>query len=325
MAGGLSPEPTAERPAEPAAEPRPIRFSAGPGRLRDRAALVADAQLIERSGYATLMLADHFMIPFAPLIALQAVADATRTLRVGQTVLNQDLRHPAVLAKELATLDVLSGGRLEIGLGAGWMRDEYEQAGISFDTAATRIDRLEEVITVLKGLLGEGRFSFAGKHFTITDLDGTPKPVQRPHPPILVGGGGRKLLSLAGRQADIVQIMPRTIGAPPSDTARPFTAEAYAEKIGWVREAAGDRFAGIELGTLLLNVTITDDPDAGFETFFERFAARLGPGADLPAARRELRSSPVVAIGTPDEVCAKLLQTRDRLGISYFSAPVGSS
>lgn len=315
MTGGLGPG--------RAAEPRPIRFSAGPGRLRDRATLVGDGQLIERTGYSTFMLADHFMIPFAPLIALQAVADATQTLRLGQTVLNQDLRHPAVLAKELATLDVLSGGRLEIGLGAGWMPDEYDQAGIPFDSAATRIDRLEEVLVILKGLFGDAPFSFAGKHFTITGLDGTPRPVQRPHPPILVGGGGRKLLSLAGRHADIVQVLPRTVRGTAPDSTRPFTAEAYEEKIGWVRQAAGDRFAEIELAAQLLNVTITDDPDAGFEEFFQRFASRSGSAAGL--SREELRSSPTVAIGTLDEVCDKLLQTRDRLGISYFAAPYGSS
>lgn len=306
-------------------EPRPVRFSAGPRRLRDRAGLVADGQLIERGGYSTFMLADHFSIPFAPLLALQAVADATTTLRLGQTVLNSGLRHPGVLAKELATLDVLSGGRLEIGLGAGWMREEHEQAGLPFDPAATRIERLEEVVVILKGLFGEAPFSFAGKHFTITGLAGTPKPAQRPHPPILGGGGGRKLLSLGGRQADIVQILPRTVRGTPLDSTRPYTEEAYEEKIGWVRQAAGDRFPQIELAAQLLNVTITDDPDAGFEEFFQRFASRSGAAAGGSLSREELRSSPVVAIGTLDEVCEKLLQTRDRLGISYFSAPLGSS
>jgi len=303
---------------------RPIRFSTGPRRLRDRAALVEEGRLIEWIGYSTFTVADHFMIPFAPLLTLQAVAAATETLRLAQTVLNQDFRHPAVLAKELATLDVLSDGRLEIGIGAGWMRDEYERAGLPFDAASTRVERLEEVIVILKGLFGDGSFSFTGKHFTIADLDGMPKPLQRPHPPILVGGGGRKVLALAGRHADIVQILPRTVRGRRPDSTRPFTAEAYEEKISWVREAAGARFPEIELGAQLLNLTITDDPEASFEAFFQRFAGQLGAAGGTAASRQELRASPMVAIGNLDEVCDKLIQTRERLGISYFAAPIGS-
>jgi probable F420-dependent oxidoreductase len=156
------------------------------GRPTDPARLAAAARKAQELGYATFGMADHFVIPFAPLLGLQAAA-ATTTLRITTTVLKQDFRHPAVLAKELATLDLLSNGRLQIGIGAGWMRAEYKQAGISWDKALVRIQRLEEVLVVLKGLFGEGPFSFSGKYFTLKDLDGTPKPVQRPHPPIHIG------------------------------------------------------------------------------------------------------------------------------------------
>ena len=270
-------------------------------------------------------MADHLTLPFAPLLALQAVADATSTIRLTQTVLNQDLRHPAVLAKELATLDVLSGGRLQIGIGAGWMKAEYDQGGLRYDRASVRIERLEEVVVILKGLFGDEPFSFSGRHFTINGLNGLPKPVQRPRPPIMIGGGGRRLLSVAGRQADIVQIMPRVSAGEPAAGPSPFSAEAYEERIGWVREAAGDRFDEIELGAQLLNVTITDDAEQGFETFLQNFGRLLQRmGHDGPPPRQELLSSPMVAIGTLDEVCAKIVEVRDRFGISYFFAPLGS-
>ncbi|WP_007516217.1 MULTISPECIES: TIGR03621 family F420-dependent LLM class oxidoreductase [Pseudofrankia] len=304
---------------------RPIRFGTGPGRVSDRAALLEAGRTIEKLGYATFAMADHFMLPFAPLLALQAVADATSTVRLTQTVLNQDFRHPAVLAKELATLDVLSGGRLEVGIGAGWMRAEYAEAGLRFDDAPTRIDRLEEVVVILKGLFADGPFTFSRRHFGITDLEGTPTPTQRPRPPIMIGGGGRRLLSVAGRQADIVQIMPRISGGSPSPESRPFAAETYEEKVGWVRAAAGDRFDELELGAQLLNVTITDDPAGGFDAFFERFTRQLRSREGAVPSKEELRASPMVAVGPLDEVCAKLRDTRDRFGISYFSAPLGAT
>lgn len=302
---------------------RPFRFGTGPGRVTDHTSLVEAARTIEKLGFATFAMADHFMIPFAPLVALQAAAEATTTLRLTQTVLAQDFRHPAVLAKELATLDVLSRGRLQVGLGAGWMAREYEQAGIPFPPASVRIERLEETVIILKGLFGDDPFTFSGKHFAIDDLDGTPKPLQRPHPPILIGGGGRKLLSVAGRQADIIQLMPPSRGNRASVDLYEFSAEAYAEKVGWVRDAAGERFAGIELGAQLLALTITDDPEQAFDAYFERFRRRLGPDVDERTARAALRDSPMVAIGSLDEICDALVRLRDQHGISYLTAPLG--
>jgi probable F420-dependent oxidoreductase len=293
---------------------RPIRFGTGGGRLADRDRLVAAARRAEDIGYSTFSMADHFGLPFAPLIALQAVADATTTLRITQTVLAHDFRQPAVLAKELATLDVFSGGRVEVGLGAGWMRSEYEQAGIRFDSAGIRIARLEEFITVLKGLFADKPFSFSGAHYRISDLDGTPKPIQRPHPPILVGGGGRKLLAVAARQAGIIQVMPRIQGPGQPIDAGEFTAATYKDKIDHIKAVAGERFPEIELGTQLLLATVTDDPDGAVA----EFAAGHGIRGD------DLRDSPLVAVGSLNQVCDRLLAVRDEYGISYFACPVGA-
>ncbi|KPM54183.1 F420-dependent oxidoreductase [Frankia sp. CcI49] len=306
---------------------RRFRFNTGPGRTPDVGALRQAGQRIEALGYSTFALADHFMIPFAPLIALQAVADATSTLRITQTVLNQDFRHPAVLAKELATLDVLSEGRLQIGLGAGWMRAEYEQAGLRFDPAPARIERLEEVVVILKGLFGGEPLHHAGRHFTVDGLRGTPRPHQRPHPPIMIGGGGRRLLSVAGRQADIVQIMPRISRGGPAEPERdPFGADTYLEKIDWVRAAAGDRFADMELAAQLLHVTVGAEPDEEFESFYQGFVRqRVDTGVGAVPSREELRASPMVFVGSLDEVCAQFVDVRDRFGFSYFSTPLGAT
>jgi probable F420-dependent oxidoreductase len=306
-------------------QPRLIRFGTGGGRGSDPVQLISLAQRAEEIGYATFGMADHFMTALAPLVALQAVADATEKVRLTQIVLAQDFRHPAVLAKELATLDVLSGGRLEVGLGAGWMRSEFEQAGIPFDRASVRIERLEEAVLVLKGLFADEPLNFSGRHFTIRDLDGTPKPVQRPGPPIMIGGGGPRLLAAAARRADIVQVLPGSIRGDMGLDPASVTADAYGEKLDWIRDAAGPRFDEIELGALLLNVTITDDPDSALDEFLERFAPSARSGRTAGRTRHELFASPMVAIGSLEQVCDKLRETRDHFGFSYFAPPVGAS
>src|SRR5206468_456136 len=159
--------------------------------------------------YDALLISDHLLDQLAPLPALAAIAQATSRLRLGTFVLNNDLRHPAVLAQELATIDVLSEGRLEIGLGAGWNVPEYEAAGLPFDRHAVRFARMSEALQILKGLFGDAPFTFDGEHYQISQMEGWPKPVQRPHPPILIGGGGRTVLSFAARYAQIVGLAPR--------------------------------------------------------------------------------------------------------------------
>src|SRR4051794_27509366 len=186
--------------------PRPFRFGVQTSSAPNRKAWVDLAIKAEANGYDVLTMPDHFGDQLAPIPALMTAADATTTLRIGALVHDNDYKHPVVLAKELATLDVLSEGRVEVGLGAGWMERDYRAAGLPFDRAAVRIDRFEEAIAVVKGMFGDEPFSFAGVHYTINDYDARPKPTQRPRPPLLIGGSGTRLLTIAAREADIVGI-----------------------------------------------------------------------------------------------------------------------
>ncbi len=273
--------------------------------------------MAESLGYSALVFSDHLLGRLAPIPAMATVAAATSTLRVGTYVFNNDLRHPAVLAADLATIDVLSEGRLEIGIGAGWNRSEYEQSGIPLDPVGVRIGRMEEAIAVLKGLFAEGPFSFEGEHYTITGLDGLPKPVQKPHPPLLVGGGGRRILTIGAREADMIGLAPRVggSGGPEIESA---LLPATVEKVAWVREAAGERFAAIELSTYpgLENPLITDDDRAALEGL----AARLESEDGVEVGIEQLRESPHVFIGSVDFLVDKLRQLRETLGISHVMA-----
>ncbi len=245
---------------------------------------------------------------------MAVIAAATTTLRISAFVLNNDLRHPAVLAQELASLDVLSEGRLDVAIGAGWNVPEYEQSGIPFDPVPVRQARLIEAIAVLKGLFGEGPFSFSGTHYTITEMDGQPKPVQKPHPPFMIGGGGRATLELAGREAQIVSIAPR-ITARRTDLAS-ITPEAVAEKIAWVRAAAGERFAEIELNTYptMVGPIVTDDPRAAAEEAAREISQRRGE--DVTAD--QLLASPQIFINSIEGYVERFQELRERFGISSF-------
>ncbi len=258
------------------------------------------------------MLSDHLLNTFAPNLALAAIATATRTLRIGHFVLNNDLRHPAVLHQELATLDVLSEGRLEIGIGAGWNEPEYKASGIPFEAVPVRVSRLEETVAILKGLFGDDKFSVQGNHYTITEMDGRPKPVQKPHPPILIGGGGKRVLGLAGREAQIVGFAPR-IGALRGGF-QSCTFEATREKVRWVQEAAGPRFDEIELNTYpaFRPTSVTDAPRKAAEDLLAKLNERQPSGLTVD----ELLDSPHVFIGTVDQLVEKFTRLRAELGIS---------
>ena len=296
---------------------RPFRFLAEAAEPTDGRTLAADARRAESIGYSVLIVPDHLIEQLAPIPTMAAIAAATERLRVGTFVLNNDLRHPAVLAQDLATIDLLSGGRLEIGIGAGWRKPEYDAIGLPFDPVGTRVSRLEEGIRVLKGCFGDGSFSFPGEHYTIADFDGQPKPVQRPHPPFLVGGGGRRLLSLAAREADVVGLAPRLM---PGDQSNPradprsITLEATAEKIGWVREAAGDRFDRLELNVYptITDVSVTDHALAEAAAVADRVRSRTG----VEVAPAELLESPHIFIGSLDGLTEKFQMLRERFGIS---------
>ncbi|HZB50713.1 MAG TPA: TIGR03621 family F420-dependent LLM class oxidoreductase [Mycobacteriales bacterium] len=287
---------------------RPFRFlTAAPFGAPDAGELTAAARRAEAAGFDAMVLPDHLLAQHAPVPLLATVAAATERLRVGTFVLNVDLRHPAVLAQDLASLDVLSGGRLEIGIGAGWNRPEYDAIGVPYDPVPVRVARLAEAVAVLKGCFGDGPFSFAGEHYTVTDHEGHPKPVQRPHPPIMIGGGGRRTLTLAGREADVVGLAPR-----PGDP-RSYTLAATAEKIGWVREAAGDRFADLELNVYPSggSVVVTDDARGAARERVDRFRAQ---GGELTV--EDVLDSPHVFIGSVPALTEKILGLRERFGIS---------
>jgi probable F420-dependent oxidoreductase len=287
----------------------PFRFGIQHSGPADRASWRATARKLEDLGYATLTCADHLDDQFAPIPALTAAASATSELRLGTMVLANDYRHPVVAAKDAATLDLLSDGRLELGVGAGWMTTDYETAGIDLDSAGTRVDRLDEAVKVLKGLLGEGAVDHLGEHYDISGLDGLPKPVQRPHPPIVIGGGGPRVLALAGREADIVGINVDLRAGVIDERAGPNgTDDETDRKVAVVREAAGDRFDDIELQVRVHVAAITDDR-AGMA---EALAPALGIAPD--AALR----SPHAIVGSIDEICEKLIERRERWGISYL-------
>src|SRR5690349_8642653 len=233
---------------------RRFRFGIAVTKAASGAAFAELARKAESLGYSSLFVPDHFVDhPFAPMPALAAAAAVTTTLRVGPLVLGNDYKHPVVLAREAATIDVLSDGRLELGIGAGWMTVDYEKAGMPLDRPGVRIARLEESIAILKGLFAEGAFSFRGEHYTITDLDGMPKPVQQPHPPFIIGGGGPRILGVAAREAAIVGVNAFLRAGEPtaSESVHSLTPAATDQKLEWLRAAAGDRFDDLELQTLV--------------------------------------------------------------------------
>jgi len=268
------------------------------------------ARKAEDFGYSTLYVPDHFVDhPFGPFPAMAMAAEATTTLRVGSLVLGNDYRHPVVVARDAATLDLLSDGRLELGLGAGWMTVDYEKAGIPLDPPGVRVDRLGEAIAVVKGLMAEGEFSFSGEHYTITGLDGMPKPVQQPHPPIVIGGGGKRVLSLAAREAQIVGINGNLKAGKPDDpsNASDMNPAQTDLKLEWVREAAGDRFADIEIQAFAGFTHFTDDSKS--------VAEAMAPVFDCPPD--EVLDSPVGLVGTVDEMIEAIQRRRERWQMSY--------
>jgi probable F420-dependent oxidoreductase len=295
---------------------RPFRFGVIGEAITSRDALLAGARRAEALGYSTLLLRDHFVPePFgdqlAPLLALTAAACATRTLRVGSLVLDNDYRHPVVLAKEAATLDLLSEGRFELGIGAGWLRAEYRRAGMAFDDPAVRVGRLEESLRVLKGLLAGPALTFRGEHYTVDGIAGFPAPVQRPHPPVLVGAGSRRMLGIAGREADIAGILPRAL--PEGSISGELSERApdtVARKVAWVRQAAEDRSRQVEL-SMVVSVVPGDDPRKAAE----RFALEQGWGA---AAGELVLAMPSVAVGPAGRVAEELEARRARYGFSYL-------
>jgi probable F420-dependent oxidoreductase len=290
---------------------RPFRFGVNLWRVGSRATWTDTARRVEDLGYATLGVPDHLADLPAPFPALASAAAVTTRLRLGTNVLNNDFRHPVLVAREAATLDVLSDGRFQLGLGAGHMQSEYDETGLRFDPGATRVERLAEAVTIVKRLLAGERLTFAGRHYRVPGHAIHPAPVQRPHPPILIGGNGRRLLTLAAREADVVGLSGITFrrGGTELDLSG-WTTTGVDERIQLVREAAGDRYARLELNALVQRVIVTDDRRAAAAELMRRWP-RLGVD--------DLLRSPYVLIGTIDEIVEHLHARRERWDIASYT------
>jgi len=289
--------------------PRPFRFGVQAGGTGNLAEWTELARKVEANGFSTLTMPDHFDEQLAPVPALQCAADATSTLRLGALVYDNDYKHPVVLAKELATMDVLSQGRVEIGLGAGWMATDYAQSGIPYDPPGVRVSRMIEGVTVIKGALGPEPFSFSGDHYTIAGYNGFPKPIQSP-PPLLIGGGGRRVLEFAAREADIVGINATlTSGAVDETTFASMTADQTDRKVQIVRDSATEagRSAEIEMSIRTFMVFITEDVDSALDT--------LAGFTGVP--KEVISESPFALVGPPSKLIDELQQRRQRWGFSY--------
>jgi probable F420-dependent oxidoreductase len=260
---------------------------------------------VEDLGYSTLFVADHLGPQLAPLPALVAAAGATTSLRLGTCVLDNDFRQPAMLAKELATVDLLTDGRLEVGLGAGWSAADYAQSGIPFRPRGERVERLGETLRILKAFFGGGPVTFEGRYFRVQGLDGRPRVVQRPHPPILIGAHGPRMLALAGREADIINFPDR----PPTGESGPGNVGlgmTIHDQLAVVRRAAGDQYARKELSVLSRSI-VTTDVDAALARLAER--QRTTP--------QVMREMPSTLVGPIEAQVERVLANRERFDISY--------
>jgi probable F420-dependent oxidoreductase len=307
-----------------AAMPRPFRFAVQSFSAPSGAVWRERARQAEALGYSALHLADHLIGPgpalagtnhpvqdLAAVPAMAVAAEATTTLRVGCRVFCQDYRHPVVLAKEAATLDLLSEGRLELGLGAGWLRAEYEALGIRFDPAPVRVERLAETVAVVKAHLRGDAIDFAGRHFKVSGFSGVPRPVQSPLP-LMIGGGARTVLSLAAREADIVSLnFNNRAGVLGPDGVRLSTAAETQRKLAWIREAAGARFDALELEIGAYFTFVGPNGAAGAE----------GMARALGLTRDEMLDHPHALFGEVEEICERLRARRERFGIHYVTVP----
>ena len=287
---------------------KPFRFGIQASSQPDRASWVNLAQRTEANGFDVLTMPDHFTDQLAPIPALMTAADHTTTLRVGALVWDNDYKHPVVLAKELATIDVLSGGRLELGLGAGWMISDYEQSGIIYDRPGVRIDRFIEGLEVIRGCMAAESFSYSGEHYTITNYNGSPKPIQAPCPPILIGGGGKRVLTYAAQHADIVGVNATlTAGVVGPDVIATMSASAVDDKVAIVRNAVGDRVNDIEMNIRAFMVNVTDDASGAIN----RLASAMHVDDSMIA------ETPFALIGPPSKLIEDLIARRERWGFSY--------
>jgi probable F420-dependent oxidoreductase len=286
----------------------PFRFAVQLSKASSGAAWRDLARKSEDLGYSTLYVPDHLDDQFAPMIAMTVAAEATTTLRVGSLVLDNDFRHPVVLAMEAATLDLFAEGRLELGVGAGWMRSDYETSGIAMDPPKVRVERLRESLQIMNSLWQSGEATFEGQHYSVRGAIGVPPPFTRPRPILVIGGGSRQILTLAAQEADIVSIIPSlAAGAIGTEVAASALIERFTERIEWVRDAAGDRFDQLELQCWTMAVQVV--PNA------TEVMGQLAPLFGLTP--EQISTVPLALIGTEDEIVELLQRRREELGFSY--------
>src|SRR4051812_28905415 len=288
---------------------RPFRFAVQTSTAPDGRAWRERARKMESLGYSTLYIPDHFGDQFGPLVALTSAAEATETLRVGSLVFDNDYRHPVVLAKELATLDLLSEGRLEIGMGAGWMKSDYDESGMPYDRPGVRVDRMIEGLTIMKAKWGDGSATFEGQHYKVHNAQGLPRPYTSPHPPIVIGGGSPRVLGVAAREADIVGINPNlAAGYVGPEVAAESTAERFHQRVQWVKDAAGDRFETLDLQMLTFFVQFVADRRAAAANLAPLFGLSVDDALEVPMA----------LVGTVDDICDTLEERREKFGFNYW-------
>ncbi|CAA9267882.1 MAG: hypothetical protein AVDCRST_MAG50-3253 [uncultured Acidimicrobiales bacterium] len=286
----------------------PFRFAVQTSSAPTASAWRERARQVEALGYSTLYMPDHFGDQLSPLVALAVAAEATSTLNVGSLVFDNDYRHPVVLAREVATLDLMSEGRVEFGIGAGWMKSDYEESGLPYDRPGVRIDRMVEGLEILRSMWRDGTATFEGQHYRVTGAQGVPRPHREGGPKLVIGGGGRRVLSIAAREADIVGVNPNLgAGYVGPEVAKSSTAPYYRERIEWIREAAGDRFDDLELQCLTFMVAITDDRQSMFDNMAPMFGITPSEAAEVPLA----------LAGTVDQIVETLQQRREEYGFSY--------
>ncbi|KAA0024642.1 LLM class F420-dependent oxidoreductase [Antrihabitans cavernicola] len=301
--------------------PRKFRFAAGgEGNPEEGGArkFVKLAQQAEEYGFDTFMIPDQLGNQVGPIAALGALTQATEKIRLGTAMLANGFRHPAVLAKDAATIDVLSRGRLELGLGAGLAKEEFEKGGIAYDSPAVRIEKLDETLTILDVLLRGQECNFDGKHYRIKGLKGSPRPRQGPRPPIAVGAGGPKMLALAAKHADIISV------AAPTDSegkvlVSGVTMDKTIERVNLIREAAGERFDDIELSWTITMIVITDDREQVAEMALNALDTGIVPNiaADVTLSSDDILGSPYIAIGTFEEIADQIRDVRAKTSMSY--------
>ncbi|GCE05925.1 TIGR03621 family F420-dependent LLM class oxidoreductase [Dictyobacter aurantiacus] len=282
---------------------RPFRFSVVAEVAKSRHEWITKARRAQDIGYTTLLVPDHLSYDVDPAVSLMAVADAT-SLRIGSHVFCNDFRHPLMLARQAANLDLFSEGRFQFGLGCGYLAQEYQQAGIPFDSVRDRISRFEEALQIIKAYFHQEYVDFSGQYYHMHEMKAAIKTVQKPHPPIYVGGGGKRVLSIAAREADIIGISARSTAKGLDWTSA--LSDANKEKLQWIRQAGGERFSQLELSATIFIVAVTDHADAA--------AQQIGRHIGLTA--QQTRDCLHILVGTTEQIVAKLQERRELFGTS---------